>query len=99
MKVKILGIFESPVDGDPDSEVVIFDGACKVGKMEVESNRYHRLEIFLEAEPLDDDEPRKGSSADRRRCPPVRCRVCDNEIEDCNAICTDCEGDVRDDER
>ncbi len=90
MKVKILGIFESPVEGDPDSEVVVFEGSCKVGRLTIETNRYHRLEIVLDAEPEMD--PYVAVAG------PVICRVCKNEIEDCNAICTDCEGDVRDDD-
>ncbi len=83
MKVMILGIFESPVEGDPDNEALIFEGSCKVGKLTIETNRYHRLEIVLSAEP-------EGELLETEA---VRCRVCDNEIQDFNAVCTDCEGD------
>jgi len=86
VKVKIVGIFESPVAGDGDAEVVVFEGAVGVGKIRVETNRYHRLEIELTAEPegvlLESD--------------AVVCRVCKNEIDDLDGIvCVDCEGDVR----
>jgi hypothetical protein len=87
MQVKIVGIWEGPVPDEPESEVVVFEGSCKAGRMMIETNRYHRLEVVLTAEP----------EGELLEAEPILCGVCQAEVNEVDVVCSDCEGARRGD--
>lgn len=84
MRVRILGMFESPIPGDPENESVVFEGSVGTGRIRVETNRYHRLEIVIAAEGEVDGVLLEAD--------PILCSDCQAEVDEVDVVCSDCEG-------